>query len=110
MDPCRKSIQQFLDRNIEHWTGLEAGCKEEDLTRWLAFNPGTGVTHRGTENVAYTFRSLSHSGFIEGVFFHFNQNLLSFLATDYWSFDQQECASLVRQLGEPAQRLDFYWR
>jgi hypothetical protein len=109
MSSCKTVIQQFLDRSLESWTGLPTGCREEELAKWLAFNQGQGVTRRGSDHVAYTFRSLPYPGFIEGAFFYFDQGVLSFISTDYWSFDREECARAMRQLGEPTHRLDFNW-
>ncbi|HEV7745423.1 MAG TPA: hypothetical protein VGO56_10545 [Pyrinomonadaceae bacterium] len=110
MDACQKNIQQFLDRQLEQWSGLVSGCQESNLQSWLAFKPGEGRTYLGTERVTYSFRSLSQPRFENGVFFYFQEDLLSFIATDHWSFDRQECVDLRQSLGEPAHRLDFYWR
>jgi hypothetical protein len=107
---CRKNIQQFLDRNLKQWNGLISGCQESTLQTWLPFNPGEGRTHLGAELVTYRFRLLSSPGFGAGVRFYFDQNLLALMGTEYWSFDRQECVKLVQQLGEPAYRLDLYWR
>lgn len=85
-------------------------CQESNLQTWLAFNPGEGRTHQGTGHVTYRFRSLSYRGFGERVLFYFDQDLLDLIATEYWSFDRQESVELVQQLGEPAHRLDLYWR
>ena len=110
MDGCQKTIQQFLDRDLEHWNGLAEGCQESQLETWLAFNPGQGITLRGAERVPYRFRSLVQPGFKEGVFFYFEEDRLSFMATEFWSFDAGECAELMKRLGEPSHRLDFHWQ
>jgi hypothetical protein len=107
---CREQIEQFLQRNLWHWTGLDAGCRKSDVTTWLPFQEGEGVVRLGTRKVEYTFRALQHRGFTEGVFFYFDRDTLSAIATEYWSFDRDTCAALLEQQGEPPHRLDFYWR
>lgn len=109
MDLCQKTIRQFLDRDLEHWAGLAEGCEESQLESWLEFRPGEGITHRGTEVVAYRFRSLAQPGFGEGVFFYFEKDRLSFIATESWPLNADENVELRRRLGEPAHRLDFCW-
>jgi hypothetical protein len=109
MDTCQKTIQQFLDRDLEHWAGLAEGCEESQLENWLEFRPGEGITHRGAEFVTYRFRSLAQPGRGEGVFFYFEKDRLSFIATDDWPLDRDESVELRRRLGEPANRLDLHW-
>lgn len=110
MNSCKQNIEEFLNRNIGSWTGLKGHCQQSDVTTWFAFNEGEGVIYFGADQVAYTFRSLQSAHFTAGVFFYFNEARLHFIATEYWSFEPQECAELLQQLGAPAHQLDFYWR
>lgn len=107
---CRKNIEMFLGRQIGRWSGLKAGCPENDITAWLHFNDGAGTALYGTLEVEYSFRALFHPGFQEGIDFYFADRQLRFIATEYWSFDQQQCENLLRELGEPPNRLPLYWR
>ena len=109
MDTCQKTIRHFLDRDLEYWAGLAEGCEESQLESWLEFRPGEGITHRGAEFVTYRFRSLAQPGFGEGVFFYFEEDRLSFIATESWRLDADESVELLRRLGEPAHRLDLHW-
>ena len=104
MDQCEKTIRQFLDRDLDHWAGLAEGCEESQLESWLEFRPGEGITHRGTEFVTYRFRSLAQPGFGEGVSFYFEEDRLSFIATESWPLDADGSVELLRRLGEPAHR------
>jgi hypothetical protein len=107
---CKQNIEQFLQRNIGQWTGLEADCNKVDIMTWYSFNEGEGITYFGTQNAEYTFHSLQYPGFTEGIFFYFDHDKLCCIATEYWSFDKQECAKLLRETGKPMHRLDLYWR
>jgi hypothetical protein len=109
-DACRKNIRMFLDRQIGRWTGLKAGCAENDITASFHFNEGAGAARYGTCDVEYSFRVLSCEGFQEGIEFHFADHELRFIATDYWTFGPQECDDILRALGEPPHRLPLYWR
>ena len=110
MDACQQNISEFLGRDIGQWSGLATGCRKEDLAGWLPFSEGAGKAFFGTKNVDYAFRALIHEGFIGPVMFYFHDDELSFMATEFWSLDEKECASLLQQLGEPGDRLDFFWR
>ena len=107
---CEQNIRQFLARHIHQWAGLPANCKKSDITAIFPFNDGEGVAYFGTNNVKYQFRALSSERFSEEVFFYFLSIQLSHIATEYWSFDQRECADILRSLGKPMHRLDFFWK
>jgi hypothetical protein len=109
MDPCRDSIERFLQRDIGHWRGLQCG-KQEEIASWLAFNDGAGRAFYGSDRVEYEFRSLTYAGFSSGVFFYFHRGELEFISTEYWSFDAAECAAILGELGSPESKLDFYWK
>jgi hypothetical protein len=109
MNACRQTIDMYLRRDLGAWRGLAAGCREDAL-EWLSFRDGKGRTVLGAEHVEYAFRMLDHPGFTAPVGFHFRAGTLAFVATEYWSLDAGECAALLRQLGEPAHRLDLAWR
>jgi hypothetical protein len=110
IEVCRSNIETFLERQIGRWTGLKAGCQENDITAWLPFNDGAGTAFNGNLEEEYSFRVLFHPGFQEGIEFYFAHRQLRFIATDYWSFDQQLSEKLLRELGEPPHRLPLYWR
>jgi hypothetical protein len=110
VEGCKRDIGLFLERQIGRWSGLKAGCPEKDMTAWLPFNEGAGSASYGTLQIQYSFRVLDHRGFNEGIAFHFVDHQLQFIATEYWSFDQQDSANLLRELVEPPDRLPLYWR
>lgn len=110
MSACREQIDRFLNRALGEWTGLDAGCTTSDVVTALPVEEGEGLAHAGERNVAYTFRALCHPGFGNPVFFYFDGDALSAIATDYWSFNREECAALLAQLGDPPHRLVLHWR
>jgi len=110
MNICEQNIRRFLFRHIDQWTGLSANCEKSEIIALYSFNEGEGVTHFGLKNVEYQFRSLSFQGFSEGVFFYFFCEQLSHIAAEYWSYDRHECADILQNIGEPADRLDFVWK
>jgi hypothetical protein len=110
MDPCRNSIERFLQRQIGRWRGLPRGCKAEEIANWLSFNDGAGRALYGADRVEYEFRSLTYAGFTSGVFFYFSRGDLEFISTEYWSFDAAECAAVLGELGNPESKLDFFWK
>jgi len=110
MDECRKNIQTFLERKLDQWSGLNADCHESTLHTWLPFNQGAGSAHLGADYVTYTFRAAIYAGFERSVFFYFQKGLLRMIATEYWSFDREECVQIKERLGTPEHQLDFSWR
>jgi hypothetical protein len=110
MGICEQNIGQFLFRRIDQWAGLSASCKKSEVTALYSFNDGEGVTHCGLKNVECRFRSLTFKGFFQEIYFYFVRDQLSHMATEFWSFDRQECADILRLLGEPAHRLEFAWK
>lgn len=110
MTICEQNIKTFLFRHMDQWSGLHADCKKSDVITLFPFIEGEGTTHVGLKNVEYQFRSLQFDGFLESVFFYFFRNRLSHIGTEFWSFDQGECAEIIRHLGAPAHRLEFAWQ
>jgi hypothetical protein len=107
---CQQNIGVFLGRDIGQWSGLATGCRKEDLSAWLSFNAGEGRAVFGAKHVEYEFRTLTCDGFRENLTFYFRNEELSLIATEFWSFDSEESARLLQQLGDPTHRLDFFWR
>lgn len=110
MNACEENLRQFLSRRIEQWTGLNTNCEKSEVLALFAFNEGEGVAHYGTNNVEYQFRALRYEGFFEQVYFYFSGDQLSHIAAEFWSFDSQVCADILRHLGEPTDRVDFAWK
>jgi|GEM_PF-5166972 len=110
MGACKERIEEFLGRDLSRWSGLPAGCREANVTSWFQFMDGSGVVRRGEQQVEYTFRVMSHPSFLQGVSFYFAEGSLSFIETEFWSFDRVECAATLEQLGTPEQSLNLHWR
>ena len=110
MDASEQNIRRFLSRQIGQWTGLSSNGKKREIISAFSFNPGEGIAHCGTRNVDYEFRALPFEEFLEPVYFYFLRDQLSHIATEFWSFDHQECAQILRSLGSPPRSLNFTWR
>ncbi len=110
MSACQATVDAFLARDFKNWIGLPAGCTERDITGEYAFSEGVGAARRGKAQVEYSFRVLSQPGFASGVEFHFSDDKLQFLETEFWSNDPDEYSRILALIGEPAHRLEFYWR
>jgi hypothetical protein len=109
MDDCEQHIRQLLRKQIVQWIGLSPNCPKSEVIASFSFNEGEGISRYGTKYIEYQFRVLPFEGFPEGVFFYFLREQLSHISAAFWSFDRQECANILQQLGEPAQRLNFSW-
>ena len=109
MSDCLERIDRFLRRDLGRWTGLDTACTAADVAQ-LPFAEGQGVARLGTSNVEYLFRVLRHAGLDEGVTFYFDGDALRVIETEYWSLDAVRCGALLKELGEPSQRVDLQWR
>jgi hypothetical protein len=110
MSDCEENLRRFLLRRIGQWSGLSNNCKKREVLALFAFNEGEGVTHFGTNNVEYQFHALRYEGFVAPAYFYFLRDQLSHITAEFWSFDPQMCADILRQLGEPRCRLEFAWK
>lgn len=110
MSACQTTVDAFLARDFKSWMGLPAGCAEQDITREYAFREGFGAARRGKAQVESRFKVLSHPGFASGVEFHFSDDKLQFLETEFWSNDPDEYSRIVALVGEPSHQLEFHWR
>jgi hypothetical protein len=110
MSECKTNIDAFLAKDFKNWRGLPAGCLKQDIKLWYAFRDGVGSSRRGKAQIEYSFRALSHPGFTHGVEFHFGDDKLQLLETEFWSNNPDECSRLLMLIGEPEYRLNFYWR
>jgi hypothetical protein len=106
-DVCKGRLEQLLRRELAGWEGLPEGCAEQDVARWLPLRPGEGIAHLGTEMVEYRFRVAEAAGFTEPVRLHFRDGALCLVRTGLWSTDRTECGRLLRDLGDPPDRLNL---
>jgi len=107
MDGRKDRLEQFLRRDLAGWKGLLAGCTEQEIARWLPLRPGEGTARLGTDRVEYRFRSIEAPGFTEPLRLHFRDGTLRLARTGLWSTDRTECERLLKDLGEPPDRLDL---
>jgi hypothetical protein len=106
-EACKDRLEQFLRRNLAGWQGLPADCAELDIAQWLPLRPGEGITHLGSETIEYRFRVAEAPGFTAPPRLHFRDGVLFLVRTGLWSTDRTECTRLLRDLGEPPDRLDL---
>lgn len=109
MSLCKIRFDAFIARKFGDWSGLPSGCLENEIINWYPFIDGEGAARRGKSQVEYSFRVMSHPLLTQGIEFYFNNGRLKFLESGFWSNHQEECARLLKHLGEP-DHLDFYWR
>lgn len=106
-NPCPQTLAQFLSRDLAGWRGLTEGCSFQDVASCVPLLPGEGVARLGTDIVEYRFRAAETAGFTEPVRLYFQDDLLALVRSGVWSFDRAECARLLRELGDPPDRLDL---
>ena len=106
-DVCKGRLEQFLRRELAGWEGLSEGCAEQDVARWLPLRPSEGIAHLGSEMVEYRFRVAVAVGFTEPLRLHFRNGVLWLVRTGLWSTDRTECRRLLRDLGDPSDRLNL---
>ncbi|HLY03054.1 MAG TPA: hypothetical protein VKR56_11255 [Candidatus Cybelea sp.] len=104
---CKYRLEQLLRKELADWQGLPEACAEEDVARSFPLRPGEGIAHFGSELVEYRFRVIESAGFTEPVRLYFRDATLRLVRTGLWSTDRAECAQLLRDLGDPPDRLDL---
>jgi hypothetical protein len=104
---CKGRLEQFLRRELAGWHGLPEGCVAEDLPSWVKLRSGEGLAHFGSEIVEYRFRVAEAAGFAEPVRLYFRDGVLCLIRTGLWSTDWSVCERLLRELGDPPDRLDL---
>jgi hypothetical protein len=104
---CRGTLARILRRDLAGWEGLPDGCTERGIARWLPLRAGEGIAHLGSERVEYRFRAAETSGFSETVRLYFRDGTLRLVRTGLWSTEQVECDRVLRELGDPQDRLDL---
>ena len=106
-DACKGRLEQLLRRDLTGWEGLSEGCAEQDIAQWLPLRPGEGLAHLGSDAVEYRFRVAEAHGLIEPVRLYFSDRTLCLARTGLWSTDRIECERVLRDLGDPPDRLDL---
>jgi hypothetical protein len=104
---CKDRLEQFLRRELAGWEGLPKKCAEQDVARSLPLRPGEGIAYLGSERVEYRFRVVEAVGFIEPVRLYFREGALCLVRTGLWSTERAECERLLRDLGDPQDRLNL---
>lgn len=103
------ALDGYLERDPLQWSGFyPATCVE--LERHYDFLEGHGRATRGEHHTEYEFLALGRSGSRTPFLFFIANGALAFIETDYWSFDEQECARVLEALGLPPHRLDAAFR
>ena len=104
---CQRRLGQFLRKELAGWMGLPVGCTAQAVAGWLPIRPGEGTANLGGDLVAYRFRALEAAGFTEPVRLYFHEGNLALVRSGLWSADRDECARLVKDQGEPPDRLSL---
>jgi hypothetical protein len=104
---CKDRLDQFLRRELATLEGLPTTCTEQDVARSRPLRPGEGIAYLGSERVEYRFRVVEAVGFIEPVRLYFGGAALCLVRTGLWSTDRAECERLLRDLGDPQDRLNL---
>jgi hypothetical protein len=104
---CKGRLEQFFRRELAGWHGLPQQCVAEDLPNSVKLRSGEGLAHFGTAIVEYRFRVADTAGFTEPVRLYFGDGALRLIRTGLWSTDRSVCQGLLRELGDPPDRLDL---
>jgi hypothetical protein len=100
-------LEQFIRRDLVGWMGLSGTCAEPDVARWLPLREGEGVVRLGSEMIDYRLRVTEATAFAEPVRLLFRDATLCLVRTGMLSTDRAECERLLRDLGDPPDRLDL---
>jgi hypothetical protein len=104
---CKVRLAQFFRRELAGWHGLPQQCVAEDLPDSVTLRSGEGLAHFGTDVVEYRFRVAETASFTEPVQLYFDGGTLCLIRTGLWSTDRSVCQRLLRELGDPPDRLDL---
>ena len=109
MNDCIANIELILNKDLQNWKGLEEQCDRTQLEAQFNFNEGEGVYQRiHAENSYQTrFKTLSLPSFEEPLFFHYQEDTLFFITTEFWSLDASECKKLLDFFGKPEAKLEY---
>lgn len=103
---CQHQLAYILSRDLNAW-GLTDGCTEQSVAQWLPLLAGEGIAHLGTEMVEYRFRVAEAPGFSESLRLYFRHDTLRMVRTGLWSTDRVQTDRMLRNLGDPDDRLDL---
>ena len=103
------ALDRYLQRDPSQWFDFYPATRAE-LERRYNFLEGNGRATRGENHTEYEFLALEQSGNLRPFLFFMSNDALVFIETDYWSFDEQECARVREALGPPPHRLDAAFR
>ncbi|MDX2304009.1 MAG: hypothetical protein NW226_14480 [Microscillaceae bacterium] len=109
MTNCLEDIRLIQQKNLLDWKGLRSPCLRSEIEAHFNFEPGEGRHIQPKNGYETRFNSLILPNFEEPLFFHYHQDTLVYLMTDYWSFDEDECRKIIKKLGTPEAKLDFAW-
>ena len=102
-------IDGYLERDPTQWFDFPPATRVE-LERHYNFFEGRGRATRGDDHTEYEFLALERPDSATPFLFFISNGTLAFIETDYWSFDEQECARVLEALGPPPHRLDAVFR
>src|SRR5271166_1633336 len=102
---CQEALGRFAEQHFEHWAGLPTDCSSaEVLARFGQLNDGVGRGMLGSE--VAQFMMVLVPAYPEPVRVWYRAEHIVLLDTAYPDF----LAGTVVALGEPAVRLDYYWK
>jgi len=104
------ALDDYLTRDPASWAGFGASS-ETELASSYVMKAGEARAIRGEARCRYRVRTLDRRGSDHpfSLFFDDDDRLV-LLETDYWSFEEEECAGVLAALGKPQQRLDAAFR
>jgi len=103
--PCQDALKRFAQQHFEQWTGLPTNCSlVEVLAQFKRLNNGVGYGTLGTEPAQFLMVVVPN--YPEPVRVWYRSEQVVLLDVAYPDFLKGKVAAL----GEPAARLDYYWK
>ena len=103
------TLDSYLTRDPASWAGFGAPT-EAELESSYVMEAGEARAIRGEARCRYRVRALDRRGSDHPFSLFFDDDRLVLLETDYWSFEEEECAGVLAALGKPQHRLDAAFR
>ncbi len=103
------ALDGYLERDPSRWSGFYPATRVE-LERRYDFLEGNARATRGEHRTEYECLALERSDNPTPFLFFLSNETLAFIETEYWSFDEKECARVLEALGPPPHRLDAAFR
>lgn len=109
MKSCKTNIDRFLNKKLAAWSGLTEGCSKSDIIASWSFNEGEGHLLLGKDYRPVAFKTMKHPNYADLLFFYFEGDSLIQIVANYPDFDIETQQKILRSLGEPDVKLDFYF-